>query len=148
LPILRHILQRMAIPATDIQTLRLDQLPDERTDLEYLWVESIERTEHPRRGEGLRMRLRASLDQESIGAFIWFDSPSRAAQQAYESLKMIRRGMTIHLLGARVIENSRNERFIALDPRTLPILEPEIPIPVTDVARAQGVTSSHCPQRA
>jgi len=145
---LRHILQRMASPALDIQTLRLDQLPDERTDLEYLWVESIERTEHPRRGEGLRMRLRASLDQESIGAFVWFDTPGRAAQQAYESLKMIRRGMTIHLLDARVIENSRSERFIALDPRTIPILEPEIPIPVTDVARVQGVTSGHCPQRA
>lgn len=145
---LRHILQRMATPALDIQTLRLDQLPDERTDLEYLWVESIERTEHPRRGEGLRMRLRASLDQEAMGAFIWFDAPGRAAQQAYQSLKMIRRGMTIHLLDARVIENSRSQRFIALDTRTIPILEPEIPIPVTDVARAQGVTSGHCPQRA
>lgn len=145
---LRHILQRMTVPTPDIQSLSLDELPDERTDLEYLWVESIERTHHPRRGEGLRMRLRASLDQESIRAFIWFDRPGRAAQQAYESLKMIRRGMTIHLLDARVIENSRSERFIALDPRTLPILEPEIPIPVTDVARAQGVTSGHCPQRA
>lgn len=144
---LRHILQRMAIPTPDIQTLELRDLPDERTDLLYLWVESVERTQHPRRGEGLRLRLRAALDQQSTGAFIWFDNPSRAAQQAYQSLRMIRRGMTIHLLGARVIENSQGQRFIALDPRTTPILEPEIPIPVTDVARAQGVTSSHCPQR-
>lgn len=144
---LRHILQRMAIPTPDLQTLQLQDLPDERTDLQYLWVESVERTQHPRRGEGLRLRLRAALDQRSIGAFIWFDNPSRAAQQAYQSLRMIRRGMTIHLLGARVIENSQGQRFIALDPRTTPILEPEIPIPVTDVARAQGVTSGHCPQR-
>lgn len=144
---LRHILQRMAVPTPDIQTLSLQDLPDKRTDLMYLRVESIERIHHPQRGEGVRMRLRTGIDQECIGAFAWFDNPSRAAQQAYQSYRMIRQGMRIHLLHAPIIENSRAERYVALDAHTIPILEPEIPIPVTDVAKAMGVASSHCARR-
>lgn len=144
---LQYIVQRAATPAPDLQALNLQELPDERTDLHYLWVESIESTQHPSRGEGLRMRLRGGAEHEALGAFIWFDSPSRRAQQNYQSLRAIRAGMRIHLLGARVIENSKAQRFIALDAQTIPVLEPEIPITVTDVARVQGVTSGHCARR-
>lgn len=144
---LRHILQRASVPSPDLNALKLSELPEERTDLLYLWVESIETTQHPQRGEGLRMRLRSGLDHEPIGAFIWFDDPSRRAQQNYQSLRLIRPGMRLHLLGARVIENSKSQRFVALDARTTPVLEPEIPITVTDVARVQGVTSGHCARR-
>lgn len=144
---LRHIQQRSSVPSPDLNALCLAELPDERTDLLYLWVESIETTQHPQRGEGLRMLLRAGLDQEPIGAFIWFDDPSRRAQQNQQSLRLIRRGMRLHLLGARVIENSKAQRFVALDANTTPVLEPELPMTVTDVARVQGVTSGHCARR-
>src|SRR5699024_8735485 len=102
---LRHILQRMAVPSPDLQSLDLHELPDTRTDLHYLRVQSVETTQHPQRGEGMLMRLHAGLDQEPIGAFVWFDNPTRAAKQAYQSFRMIRPGMTIHLLGAHIIEN-------------------------------------------
>lgn len=145
---LRQTLQRDAIPAPDLHALSLQETPDVRTDLLFLRVDSIAPTLHPSRGEGLRMTLTAGLDGEEIGAFIWFDDRSRRAELNAQSLRQIRPGMRLHLLGARVVENSKGQRFVALDANTTPVLEPEIPIPVTDIARVQGVKSGPCARRA
>lgn len=144
---LRHILQREAIPAPDLHAASLLAAPDARVDLMHLRVESMEATHHPQRGEGLRLRLSCGLDQEQIGAFIWFDDRSRRAEQNAQSLRMIRVGMRVHFLAARVVSNSKSQRFIALDANTTPILEPDIPIAVTDVARVQGVKGDACARR-
>lgn len=144
---LRQILQREALPAPDLHAIAAHPTPDERIDLLFLRVESVEATTHPTRGEGLRMTLRAGIDGEEVGAFIWFDEKSRRAELAHASLRQIRQGMRIHLLGARVIANSKGQRFVALDAATLPVLEPEIPVTVTDIAKIQGVKSSPCARR-
>lgn len=144
---LRHIVQREAIPAPDLHAVSLLEAPDARVDLLHLRVESIEATHHPQRGEGMRLRLSCGLDQEQIGAFIWFDDRSRRAEQNAQSLRLIREGMRVHFLGARVVANSKSQRFIALDANTTPILEPDIPIAVTDVARVQGVKADACARR-
>ena len=144
---LRQILQRDAVPAPDLHAIAERPTPDARIDLLFLRVESIEATMHPERGEGLRMTLNTGLSGEEIGAFIWFDDRAHRAELNYASLRQIRAGMRLHLLGARVVENSRGQRFVALDARTTPVLEPEIPIAVTDVAKLQGVKSGPCARR-
>lgn len=104
-------------------------------------VSEIERLEHPKFGAGLKFYL--NRDQlgsgpERIGAFFY----EKQAPDVFDSVKWVWEGCELNLIDARVVENSAGERFVTGHDTTLPVLEPHMPISVSNVLDAEG-----CPSR-
>lgn len=98
-------------------------------------VSQVERIEHPKMGDGIKFYL--NHKDEQIGAFFY----QKQAPEVFESVKWAWEGCELNLLDARVVENSAGERFLTGHPQTLPVLEPHMPISVSDVLKSEGCTS-------
>jgi DNA replication ATP-dependent helicase Dna2 len=104
-------------------------------------VSNIERIEHPKFGRGVKFfvnRLDVAPPGDQIGAFFY----EKKTPEVYESVKWVWEGCELNLLDARVIENSTGERFLTSSQATLPVLEPHMPMSVSNVLKAEG-----CPSR-
>jgi DNA replication ATP-dependent helicase Dna2 len=104
-------------------------------------VSEVERIEHPDRGEGVKFYLNRQTDSgqaERLGAFFYESQDP----EVYESVRWVWEGCELNLLDARVVENSSGERFLTSSRRTLPVLEPHMPMSVSSVLAAEG-----CPSR-
>lgn len=105
-------------------------------------VSGIERLEHPKFGQGIKFYLNMyadkSLGDEQLGAFFY----EKQAPEVFDSVKWVWDGCELNLLDARVITNSAGERFLTSQDKTLPVLEPHMPMSVSDVLKAEG-----CPSR-
>lgn len=108
-------------------------------------VSGIDRIEHPKFGHGVKFYLNmyagtqeAGAGDEQLGAFFY----EKQAPEVYDSVKWVWEGCELNLLDARVIENSAGERFLTSQDATLPVLEPHMPMSVSDVLKAEG-----CPSR-
>lgn len=140
---LERLAQRSAYDSTSLPALARD----ERIDVLWASVHDIEEVAHPRGTTGLRFVLRQGADSEEIGAFHWFDEESAAGRDLAGTLRLLEEGDELHVLHARVVMRSDGQRFITLDRDALVVLEPRVPITVTDVARAGGTRGGFCPRR-
>lgn len=95
----------------------------------------IERLEHPKLGEGIKFYL--THEDGRIGVFFYREQ----TPEVYDSVQWVWEGCELNLLDARVIRNSQGERFLTGQPHTLPVLEPHMPMSVSDVLKADGCTS-------
>jgi len=95
----------------------------------------IERLEHAKFGEGIKFYI--THEDGRIGAFFY----QQQTPEVYESVKWVWEGCELNLLDARVIRNSQGERFLTGQQNTLPVLEPHMPMSVSDVLKADGCTS-------
>ncbi|MFP4600786.1 MAG: PLuB system helicase-like protein, partial [Persicimonas sp.] len=135
------------------RSLHDEELPDveaETTSFLHARVSGIERLEHPKFGEGIKFFLHrqdsasagaqssGAPPTEAIGAFFY----EKQAPDVFNSVKWVWDGCELNLLDARVVENSQGERFLTSNDRTLPVLEPHMPMSVSAVLEAEG-----CPSR-
>ncbi len=104
--------------------------------------------QHPRMGAGLKfyMNLRPGRTQqalnmtdedEALGAFFYED----ADQSLYDSIRWGWDGAQFNLLDARVITDSKGRKFVTSHRETLPVLEPNYPVSVSNVLKAERCTS-------
>lgn len=96
---------------------------------------------HPKLGRGLKFHLNLPNnnphDQDQLGAFFYHSVDS----SLYHSVRWAWNGAQINLLDARVVTNSKNQRFITSHAETLPVIEPTFPIAVSNVLKAERCTS-------
>ncbi|AWV87915.1 DNA replication ATP-dependent helicase Dna2 [Bradymonas sediminis] len=98
-------------------------------------VSEIELLEHPKLGAGIKFYM--TRDEGRIGAFFY----QKQTPEVFESVKWVWEGCELNLLDARVITNSAGEPFLTGQENTLPVLEPHMPMSVSDVLKAEGCTS-------
>lgn len=103
---------------------------------------------HPRMGHGLKfyMNLRPGRTQQSLGltdedealgAFFYED----ADRSLFDSIRWGWDGAQFNLLDARVITDSKGRKFVTSHSETLPVLEPNFPVSVSNVLKAERCTS-------
>ncbi|TVR05390.1 MAG: DUF2800 domain-containing protein, partial [Deltaproteobacteria bacterium] len=76
----------------------------------------------------------------------WKDS-SPAERRVHDALASLWPGAELNLLGA-CVRNRDDDTFLLADGATLPVIEPSFPIPVTEVARVDGVRAPPCATRS
>jgi DNA replication ATP-dependent helicase Dna2 len=121
-------------------TVAENTVPDTMSVL-HARVSNIERIEHPKFGRGVKFFLNLAdkpPPNDQIGAFFYEEQ----APEVFESVKWVWEGCELNLLEARVIENSGGQRFLTSNRATLPVLEPHMPMSVSNVLKAEG-----CPSR-
>ncbi len=108
-------------------------------------VSDIERLTHPKFGAGVKFYLNcehlpgpAREHGGRLGAFFY----EKPAADVFDSVKWVWEGCELNLIDARVVQNSAGERFLTSQASTLPVLEPHMPMSVSDVLKAEG-----CPSR-
>ncbi|RAL24830.1 hypothetical protein DL240_01055 [Lujinxingia litoralis] len=100
-------------------------------------VRGLDHFEHPRQGPGLRFTLDHG-ESGSVGVFFY----ARHHSEVYTSARNLWEGARLNLIDAAPVADSRGRRFLTAGPDTLPVVEPQWPVSVSDVLKAQG-----CPQR-
>ena len=128
----------------------LHEAPINQTRIDILdaRVAELEPIEHPQRGRGLRFRLDGGSMGPRVGAWAWLEEGGHRVRDLARSLTTLREGSEVNIFDAIVVQGRDGERFIMLDEHSVPVVEPHIPITVTDVARTHGLRAAPCGTRA
>lgn len=142
LPRLDELISATSPALLEQYDLRLqDTSNEEITSVLSARISSREHFKHPKLGRGLKFHLNLPSPnedgQDQLGAFFYHSVDS----SLYHSVRWAWNGAQIHLLDARVITNSQNQRFVTSHDQTLPVVEPTFPIAVSNVLKAERCTS-------
>jgi len=151
-------LRRILFTFSESDDPTITEVPDlaAETDLLSVTVDAVETFTHPSRGPGARLFLTAprQLDGQAVPggvavrAFVYRERPSGPASRIHDIAVQLWRGACVHLLGVRVRRADDGSLFAQLTDDSFLVVEPHLPITVTEIAEADGVRASACATRA
>ncbi len=101
---------------------------------------------HPKMGPGLKFYLNLKkshtdappiVEEDAIGAFFY----EGADKGLHDSIQWAWDGAQCNLIDARLITDSKGRHFVTSHTETLPVLEPNFPVSVSNVLKAERCTS-------
>jgi DNA replication ATP-dependent helicase Dna2 len=127
----------------------------DEVDLHNVIVDRIEPWTHPTHGACIRLFLTSPRDLDHryvpggvpIRAFVYRDREHSLTARLFDIAAQLWRGAELNLMAARV-RRVGDGLFAQLTQDSLLVLEPHIPVTVTEIAQADGVRASSCPTRA
>lgn len=137
----------------DVVLLQGDQT---RVDLLDVRLTQLESCHHETRGDGLRLRLLEAQDANATdptgvvqtNAFAWSERGRAQLRPVYDALRYAWEGAHAHLLGALVRRAASGVEALQMDAHGLVVLQPDLPVSVTEVVETAGVRTEPCGSRA
>ncbi len=126
----------------------------ERIDVRDAVVTGVRPFSHPTRGDGVQFfvvggRWSLGADHaERVGAFVYRGRPGSREDGMADVLLGLRDGAEVSLWGAHLARKADGVAAIALLSDTRLVVEPYFLVPVTTVARVDGLRGPPCPTRA
>ncbi len=127
----------------------------DEVDLHNVIVDRVEPWTHPTAGACVRLFLTSPRDLQQrwvaggvpIRAFVYRDREHSLTARTWEVASQLWRGAEINLIQARV-RRVDDGLFAQLTKDSLLVVEPHLPVTVTEIANADGVRAAGCPTRA
>jgi DNA replication ATP-dependent helicase Dna2 len=132
----------------------VDRSARRRVDLLDAQILEVSAFHHDVRGDGVKIELGVPSSSEVFRGFVYDEVPPgpgrprapRAGATLFESLSQAWSGAELSLFGAIELDTPKG-RFLTGDDATVPVLEPHLPLSVTEVVRVRGARAGDCASR-